>query len=45
MVAPLQGMRSLEQVAEEEAEYSEEARGSPVVNQALDFLAKVSDIG
>ena len=42
-MAPLQGMRSLEQVAE--AEYSEEARGSPVVNQALDFLAKVSDLG
>ena len=42
MVAPLQGMRSL---AEAEAEYSEEARGSPVVNQALDFLAKVSDLG
>ena len=39
-MAPLQGMRSLEQVAEEAAEYSEEAR-----NQALDFLAKVSDIG
>ena len=32
-----------EQVAE--AEFSEEARGSPVVNQALDFLAKVSDLG